>query len=82
MSNEPADSTVLETSFQIDSIVPTADPTNGSGQWVRYVISQGPNAENAITGLRQGTLDEAVVALRDMVEKLNERCGKLAKKKK
>jgi|GEM_PF-3433918 hypothetical protein len=81
MSTDSADSAILETSFQIDSIVPTADPTNGSAQWVRYVISQGPNAENVITGLRQGTIDEAHIALREMVERLNERCGKLAKKK-
>jgi hypothetical protein len=73
---------VLETCFQIDSIVPIADPTGGSNSWYRYVISQGPNADNAITGTRSGNLLEINVQLKDMVERLNERCGKLAKKKK
>lgn len=74
--------TILETSFQIDSIDPIADPTGGSNPWFRYVISQGPNADNAITGSRQGSLIEVNMQLKDMVDRLNERCGKLAAKKK
>jgi hypothetical protein len=81
MSTEPAHA-VLETSFQIDSIVPVASPDGGSEPWYRYVISQGPNSDNAITGTRSGNLAEANLQLREMVERLNERCGKLAKKKK
>lgn len=73
---------ILETSFQIDSIVPVADPTGGSVSWYRYVISQGVNSDNAITGTRSGTLLEVNLQLQEMVDRLNERCGKLAKKKK
>jgi hypothetical protein len=85
MSAQPAPSptqSLLETSFQIDSIVPIADPTGGSNSWYRYVISQGGNTSNAITGTRSGNLLEINVQLKDMVERLNERCGKLAAKKK
>jgi hypothetical protein len=81
MSAEPAHA-ILETSFQIDSVVPVADPTGGSASWYRYVISQGANLDNAITGTRSGSLLEVNLQLQDMVDRLNERCGKLAKKKK
>jgi hypothetical protein len=85
MSAQPSPAptqSLLETSFQIDSIVPIADPTGGSNSWYRYVISQGANSSNAITGTRSGSLLEINVQLKDMVERLNERCGKLAAKKK
>jgi hypothetical protein len=80
MSSEPAPA-VLETSFQIDSIVPIANPEGSAGPWYRYVISQGPNSDNAITGTRSGNLAEVNLQVKEMVERLNERCGKLAKKK-
>jgi hypothetical protein len=81
MSAEPAPA-VLETSFQIDSIVPIANPNGGPDPWYRYVISQGPHSDNAITGTRSGNLLEVNLQLKEMVDRLNERCGKLAKKKK
>lgn len=81
MSAQPQISqAVLETSFQIDSIDPIADPNGGNAPWFRYVISQGPHSDNAITGTRAGSLVEVNMQLKDMVERLNERCGKLAKK--
>ena len=81
MSAHPSDA-ILETSFHIDSIDPIADPNGGSTTWFRYVISQGPHSDNAITGTRSGSLLEVNSQLNDMVERLNERCGKLAAKKK
>jgi|JRYD01.1.fsa_nt_gb hypothetical protein len=73
--------TLLETSFQVDSIDPIPDPNGGSAPWYRYVISQGANHDNAITGTRSGTLNEVTLQLNEMVARLNERCGKLASKK-
>jgi hypothetical protein len=80
--NAQVSQALLETSFQIESIDPIADPTGGSAPWHRYVISQGQNRDNAITGTRAGTRLEVDAQLRNMVERLNERCGKLAAKKK
>jgi len=73
---------LLETAFHLDSIAPVADPTGGNASWFRYVISQGPNAENTITGTKSGSLTEVNIQLRDMVERLNERFGKLQSKQK
>jgi hypothetical protein len=72
---------LLEISFQVDSIDPIPDPNGGSAPWFRYVISQGANRDNAITGTRSGSLNEVKSELHDMVARLNERCGKLANKK-
>lgn len=76
-----APQSVLETQFHIDSIEPMSDPTGGSEAWYRYVISQGPNASNVIRGQRCGKLTDVNLQLLEMVERLNERCGKLQKKK-
>jgi hypothetical protein len=73
---------VLETAFHLDSIAPVADPTGGNAMWYRYVITQGPNAENTITGTKSGSLNEVNIQLREMVERLNERFGKLQSKRK
>ena len=72
---------VLEMSFHLDSIAPVADPTGGSASWFRYVISQGPNGDNAITGTKSGSLSEVSIQLQQMVERLNERFGKLQAKR-
>jgi hypothetical protein len=73
---------VLEMSFQLDSVTPVADPTGGSATWYRYVISQGANHDNVITGAKSGSLAEVTVQLREMVDRLNERFGKQQAKKK
>jgi len=73
---------VIESLFRVDSIEPVADPNGGSAQWYRYIISQGANTHNAITGTRCGSFDEISWQLNEMVEKLNERWGKLQQKKK
>ena len=78
--NEPL-TRVLETSFQIDSIVPVSDPTGGPEQWYRYVISQGSSAANAITGTRPGPLANVNTQLLLMVNQLNERFGRMQQKK-
>jgi len=78
----PQPSELSETPFAIASVVPVADPTGGSDQWYRYVICQGTNQANAITGTRMGNLEEINLQLTDMVARLNERCGKLRAKKK
>lgn len=72
----------VETSFRLDSLEPVADPFGGSETWFRYVISQGGNSENVITGTRCGSPLEINRQLQEMVARLNERCGKLAKKNK
>lgn len=72
----------METAFHVDSIDPAKDPTGGDAEWFRYVISQGPNNENAITGTKSGSLAEVRLQVLDMVTRLNERFGKLQAKKK
>ncbi len=69
------------TLFQVQSISPIDSPLGGSDKWYCYVISQGPNGENAITGQRSGSLDEVNEQLKQMVQRLNERLGKLKAKK-
>jgi hypothetical protein len=70
---------MLESAFQLISVVPITDPIKGSADCYRYVISQGPNTDNAITGIRYGSLSDVHTQLRDMVERLNERFGKKKK---
>jgi hypothetical protein len=72
---------LMETAFHLDSVVPTDDPTGQGATWFRYIISQGPNGENAITGAKSGSLTEVRGQLLDMVSRLNERFGKLQAKK-
>ncbi len=81
MSLQQQSHALLETSFQVDSIDPIPDPNGGSATWFRYVISQGANRDNAITGTRSGSRNEVQAQLQEMVARLNERCGKLASKK-
>ena len=73
---------VLELSYQVQSVVPVSPPEGSSGSWFRYIITQGSNTENAITGVRSGNLAEINVQLAEMVDRLNERRGKLQAKKK
>jgi hypothetical protein len=68
--------------YRIDSVVPVADPSGGSGEWFRYVIALGPLDENSIVGTRSGALADVNAQLDDMVRRLNERLGKLQAKKK
>ena len=69
-------------SYRIDSVVPVADPSGGSGEWFRYVITLGPLDDNAIVGTRSGALAEVNAQLDEMVRRLNERLGKLQARKK
>lgn len=73
---------VLELSYQVQSVAPVSAPEGSTGSWFRYVITQGNNTENAITGIRSGSLAEINVQLSEMVDRLNERRGKLQAKKK
>ena len=70
-------SALVETPFQVDSIVPVAAPTGSDGDWYCYVIGQGTNK---ITGMRSGSRAELDATLQLMVDKLNERAGKLRAK--
>lgn len=64
--------------YQLQSIIPAMTPEGSEGTWYRYVIVQG---ENEITGLRSGNQNEVDLAIREMVDRLNERsAGKAAKK--
>jgi len=72
----------LERTYHIQSIDPVPDPSGGSGEWFRYVIALGPHDENAIVGTRSGARAEVNAQLDDMVQRLNERLGKLQAKKK
>ena len=72
---------MLESAFQLDSVVPAGSPGAETVDCYRYVISQGgPHTDNAITGIRYGSLAEVNIQLRDMVDRLNERLGKQRKK--
>jgi hypothetical protein len=82
MSVKVNQDTVLESAFHLDSVSPVPDPTGGDATWFRYVISQGPSADNAITGTKSGSLNEVHIQLREMVDRLNERFGKLQSKRK
>lgn len=63
--------------YQLRSVTPEAAPQDSDGTWFRYVIAQGLNE---ITGLRAGNATEVEVAVREMVDNLNERSrGKSAK---
>lgn len=67
-----------EARYQLQSIEITTTPDGGEGTWYRYVIVQG---SSEITGLRCGNRDEVDYAVREMVERLNERsAGKNSKK--
>lgn len=82
MNDKPAGQVLLESGFHLDSVVPVVDPTGGSAQWCRYVISQGVTGENAVTGTKSGSHAEVQLQLHEMVARLNERFGKLQSKKK
>jgi hypothetical protein len=71
---------LLEIPFRVESIAPTDAPDGSDAVWHSYVISQGTNS---ITGMRAGSRAEVAMLLDEMVDRLNERCGKqLAKLKK
>lgn len=71
-------SPVAEPRYQLRSITLAVTPEGGEGTWYRYVIVQG---DSEIAGLRCGNRDEVDVAVREMVERLNERsAGKNTKK--
>ena len=80
--NQTYTQTVLRSPFQIESVLPIPAPSGTGGDWYRYVISQGQNMDNAITGTRSGNLTEIHLQLAEMVERLNERLGKIEAKKK
>jgi hypothetical protein len=64
--------------YQLKSIDVVAAPEGGEGTWYRYVIVQGVSE---ITGMRPGDYAEVDVAVREMVDRLNERsAGKNTKK--
>jgi len=64
--------------YQLKSIDPVATPEGGEGTWYRYVIVQGVSE---ITGMRPGAYAQVDVAVREMVDRLNERsAGKNTKK--
>jgi len=72
--------TTTEARYQLRSIELTTTPEGSEGTWYRYVIIQGISE---ITGMRPGTQAEVDYAVRDMVERLNERsAGKNTKKPK
>jgi hypothetical protein len=83
MSREPSQTqTLLESQFQVESVLPVPTPEGSEGEWYRYVITQGGSTDNAITGTRSGNLSEIHRQLAEMVERLNERLGKIEAKKK
>ncbi len=71
MTQPPAASDVVTAvEYQLQSIDPTSTPHGGEGTWFRYVIAQG---SNLITGLHAGNEAQVDSAVREMVERLNER---------
>ncbi len=64
--------------YQLKLIDLATTPDGSEGTWYRYVIVQGMSE---ITGMRPGNHDEVDFAVREMVDRLNERsAGKTAKK--
>ena len=64
--------------YQLKSIDVAVAPEGNEGTWFRYVIVQGISE---ITGLRPGSHAEVDFAVREMVDRLNERsAGKGTKK--
>jgi len=64
--------------YQLKSIDPVTTPEGGEGTWYRYVIVQGVSE---ITGMRPGDYKQVDMAVREMVDRLNERsAGKNTKK--
>lgn len=66
----PAKPDVATPPFVLESLVNVSAPDGGTGEWHRYVISQGPNQ---IVGVREGTAEEVGSRVEDMVQALNER---------
>ena len=57
--------------YEIKSVQKTDPPTGSEGSvWYQYVITQGTNT---IQGYRQGNLKAVTEAVKEIVEKLNER---------
>ena len=57
--------------YEIKSVQKTDPPTGSEGSvWYQYVITQGTNT---IQGYRQGNLKAVTGAVKELVEKLNER---------
>ena len=64
--------------YQLKSIDLVATPEDSEGTWYRYVIVQGASE---ITGMRPGDRAQVDIAVREMVDRLNERsAGKNTKK--
>lgn len=82
MTDKSTGESLIETGFHLDSFAPVADPTGGDAPWFRYVISQGANSDNAITGTKSGSRMDVQLQVDQMVTRLNERFGKLQAKKK
>jgi hypothetical protein len=59
-----------EMPFMIDSVAEADAPDGSDDLWHHYTIKQGGNT---ITGMRSGTRAQVMVALDDMIERLNER---------
>jgi hypothetical protein len=75
-----AEQLVLESPFRVESVSPAAAPDGSDGPWHRYVITQGSDERNTITGLRAGTRIEVDAQLKGMVDQLNERYSRLQAK--
>lgn len=74
----PLTDTAPKLRYQLKSIDLVATPEGGEGTWYRYVIVQGISE---ITGMRPGDYVQVDHAVREMVERLNERsAGKNTKK--
>lgn len=64
---------ILEIPFRVESIVQATAPEGSEGVWHEYVLSQG---SNCISGLRAGSRAEVSRSLDEMVDGLNDRCGR------
>ena len=71
MINTPAMTELKpEIQYRLESLDPVATPQGSEGTWFRYVIAQG---SNLITGMHSGNKAQVDYAVREMVERLNER---------
>jgi hypothetical protein len=60
--------------FKLTSILKEGPPAGADGiSWHRYVITQGENTDNTITGHRQGSTRSVTLAVEEIVLHLNER---------
>jgi len=59
--------------YRVKGLTPTDPPDGGEGLWWKYEIACGGIANQGISGMRKGALDEVEEYLKKMLESINRR---------